>query len=233
MGDGMKKLEDYLYYEEKNPDLKIYCGDCLEILPFLSKVDLVVTDPPYGIDFKGEGYTDITEQTYSEKIRLFKNYPIALLQYPEEMMKFVVPEFGAPSDVLTWCYNSNTNRQHRMWGFWNCKVDFSLVKVPCKNPTDPRVNQLVSSYDWITDFQQVKNVSPEKTEHPCQIPIGLVKRVVSVVIGANIILDPFLGSGTTLVACKELNRNGIGIEISEKYCAIAKQRLKATTKSLF
>jgi len=50
---------------------------------------------------------------------------------------------------------------------------------------------------------------------------------------ANTVLDPFLGSGTTLVACKELNRNGIGIEISEKYCAIAKQRLKATTKSLF
>ena len=45
----MKKLEDYLYYEEKNPDLKIYCGDCLEILPLLPKVDLVVTDPPYGI----------------------------------------------------------------------------------------------------------------------------------------------------------------------------------------
>lgn len=49
----MKKLSDYLYYEEKDPDLKIYCGDCLEIMPLLEKVDLVLTDPPYGIDYGG------------------------------------------------------------------------------------------------------------------------------------------------------------------------------------
>src|SRR3990167_8719849 len=42
-----KKLEDYLYYQESNPDLKIYCGDCLEILPLMGGVDLVLTDPPY------------------------------------------------------------------------------------------------------------------------------------------------------------------------------------------
>jgi site-specific DNA-methyltransferase (adenine-specific) len=192
-------------------------------------VDLVVTDPPYGIDFRGDGYTDIKDEIYSDKLRAFKDYPICLLQYPEEMMRYIVPIFGAPSDVLAWCYNSNTNRQHRLWGFWNCEVDFGRVKVPCKNPNDPRVNQLVSSYDWVTDFQQVKNVSAEKTDHPCQIPVGIVKRVLSVVKGDPItIFDPFLGSGTTLVACKELGRKGIGIEINEKYCAIAKKRLQNT-----
>lgn len=46
----MKRLEDYLYYEEENPSLRIYHGDCLEIMPLLPKVDLVVTDPPYGIN---------------------------------------------------------------------------------------------------------------------------------------------------------------------------------------
>jgi DNA modification methylase len=51
----VKKLEDYLYYEEENPSLKIYCGDCLEILPLLPKVDLVVTDPPYEVGAKGCG----------------------------------------------------------------------------------------------------------------------------------------------------------------------------------
>ena len=49
-----RKLEDYLYYEEKNPDLKIFLGDCLEILPLLPKVDLVLTDPPYGLRFMGK-----------------------------------------------------------------------------------------------------------------------------------------------------------------------------------
>ena len=223
-----KVLSDYLYYHEPGPpEIKIYCGDCLEIMPLLPKVDLVVTDPPYGIDFSGDGYSDIDESVYSEKLEFLQGFPLALLQYPEEMMRLVVPALGPPSDVLTWCYNSNTNRQHRLWGFWNCDVDFSRVKVPCKNPTDPRVNQMVASYDWVTDFQQVKNVSVEKTDHPCQIPVGLVKRVIEVVECASI-LDPFLGSGTTLVACKELKRNGIGIEINEKYCSIAVKRLKNT-----
>lgn len=58
----MKKLEDYLYYEEKDPDLKIYCGDCLEIMPLLPKVDLVVTSPPYNFDsgsgLGNKGYLD-------------------------------------------------------------------------------------------------------------------------------------------------------------------------------
>ena len=45
----MKKLEDYLYYEEENPSIKIYLGDCTDVMPLLPKVDLVVTDPPYGI----------------------------------------------------------------------------------------------------------------------------------------------------------------------------------------
>lgn len=65
----MKDLEDYLYYEEKNPDLKIYCGDCLEILPLLPKVDLVVTSPPYNLgnnhhtgDKKHQCYSDNLER---------------------------------------------------------------------------------------------------------------------------------------------------------------------------
>ena len=47
-----KKLEDYLYYEEKDPDLKIYSGDCMEIMKLLDQVDIVMTDPPYGMNFQ-------------------------------------------------------------------------------------------------------------------------------------------------------------------------------------
>ena len=69
-------------------------------------------------------------------------------------------------------------------------------------------------------------------QHPTQKPVSLIVWCISF-LSDGTILDPFLGSGTTLVACKELNRNGIGIEISPKYCEIAKKRLQNTTGSLF
>lgn len=81
------------------------------------------------------------------------------------------------------------------------------------------------------DIIRCPKVSPEKLVHPNEKPTSLYFPILNSHDG--IILDPFLGSGTTLVAAKELGRNGIGIEISERYCAIAKKRLKATTKSLF
>jgi site-specific DNA-methyltransferase (adenine-specific) len=82
---------------------------------------------------------------------------------------------------------------------------------------------MVASYDWTIDYQQVKNVSLEKTEHPCQIPTALMRHVLRLFDGD--IIDPFMGSGTTLVAAKQLGREAIGIEIEERYCEIAVKRL--------
>lgn len=69
----MKQLQDYLYYWEKNPDLKIYCGDCLEVMPLLPKVDLVVTDPPYGIDGKTKLNSNESKGSYEGEY--FKDSP--------------------------------------------------------------------------------------------------------------------------------------------------------------
>jgi DNA modification methylase len=73
----------------------------------------------------------------------------------------------------------------------------------------------------------------EERFHPTQKPKEVMSWAIGLSPESNTVLDPFLGSGTTLIACKELNRNGIGIEISEKYCEIAKNRLRATCKPLF
>jgi len=71
-------------------------------------------------------------------------------------------------------------------------------------------------------------------KHPTQKPLKLIKYIIRKYTKKDdIILDPFLGSGTTAVACKELGRRYIGIEISEKYCEIAKNRIKAIPELLF
>ena len=69
----------------------------------------------------------------------------------------------------------------------------------------------------------------ERTKHPTQKPVKLIKHLLEIHSNPNdIILDPFLGSGTTAVACKELNRRYIGIEQSKEYCKIAEERIKRT-----
>ena len=204
----------------------LYLGDCREIIPTLTKVDAVVTDPPYGIGFVyGDKYSDRGGDDYMALLSALKGLPIVALQYPEETMRWLVPVFGPPDECFVWAYNANTPRQSRLWSFWGCDVDFKRVRVPAKNPTDPRVGQLVAHYDWTTDFQQVKNVSGEKEDHPCQIPTALVQLVLGF-LKAQTILDPFMGSGTTGVSCMNLGRKFIGIEIEPKYFDIACRRIE-------
>jgi DNA modification methylase len=212
--------------QTKIGDATLYLGDCLDILPTLGPVDAVVTDPPYGIGFKYEAtYKDAGGDRYVELLSVLKDKPLAVLQYPEEAMRYLVPLFGPPDECFIWVYNSNTNRQSRLWSFWNCDIDFRRVLVPAKNILDKRVNDKVAHYDWTAEFQQVKNVSEEKTDHPCQIPEGLMILIISF-ISAGIILDPFMGSGTTGVACARLGRKFIGIEIEPRYFEIACKRIK-------
>jgi len=67
-----------------------------------------------------------------------------------------------------------------------------------------------------------------ETEHPTEKPLKLIKHFLEIHTNENyVVLDPFLGSGTTAVACKQLNRNFIGFELSPEYCEIANKRLKA------
>jgi DNA modification methylase len=206
-------------------------GDCRRVLRELDP-GVIVTDPPYGIEFDyGTEFRDRSGDDYQSLIRPLRPYRLALLQYPEEMMRLCVPVLGAPDDTYLWCYNSNLNRQSRIWGFWGVTPDWGCVIQPPKNPEDRRIRSHeksqhgVRSYDWCADIQQVKNVSDEKYSHPCQIPVELVKRVIAFLPGLDVV-DPFLGSGTTLLAARKLGRRAIGIERERSFCEIAANRLR-------
>lgn len=227
----MKKLSDYLYYEEKNPDLKIYCGDCLEILPLLDKVDTVITDPPYGIDLKPQRQLteSIENDTRELAEKLWKEFtPLIYSLTPDNSAHIIFASFLDPwskeildkyfkvKNAIAWIKN-NFGIGYYLRPQW--EIAWYLHKGKPEPPKNPISN--------VWDFRKI-----QIPIHSCQKPTALLFKAIEF-CGGNSVLDPFLGSGTTLVACKELNRKGIGIEISEKYCAIAKNRLQNTMRSLF
>lgn len=170
----------------------------------LPHIDLIATDPPYNINFKYNSYKDsMTDEEYIEMLNYFEEYPTAIIQYPEETMKYIVPAMGVPDEVCAWCYNSNLPRQFRLVNFYNTKVDFNKVKQPYKNPNDKRIKELIAKgskgtrlYDWFSDIQLVKNVSREKTEHPCPIPVALMERIILLTTNeGDTVCDPFIGGG--------------------------------------
>lgn len=210
-------------------------GDCKnEIYNISKKIKnmIIVTDPPFNIGYHYNSYNDKMEsEDYYEMLgNLFKHSPFVVIHYPEEIYKiaFQIGEF--PDKVVSWVYNSNTAKQHRDIAFFGITPNFKQYGQPYKNPNDKRVAKLIAEgkkarlYDW-WEINQVKNVSKNKTEHPCQMPLEVMKRIIGILPEDYTIVDPFMGSGTTGVACKLLNRNFIGIEIDEKYFNISKERI--------
>ena len=216
--------------------VNIYNDDCLNVLKSLSEHKIcIVTDPPFNIGYKYNSYKDNLPEgqyySFLKTVLTTNNNPFVVVHYPEQLYKLAITLCTPPDRVLSWVYNSNTKRQHRDIAFFGISPDFSAVKQPYKNPNDKRVKKLIESgrtgtnlYDWFF-VNQVKNVSKEKTTHPCQMPLEVMKNVVGIIPKDYIIFDPFTGSGTTAVACCELGRDFIGTEIDKEYYEIAKLRI--------
>lgn len=211
-------------------------GDCLLELPSILREypdAIIVTDPPFNIGYHYSEYSDnMDEEDYYDMLsEVFSQTPFVVVHYPEEIYKiaFAVGEY--PDKVVSWVYNSNTAKQHRDVAFFGVKPDFKKVGQPYKNPKDKRVAKRIAEgkkarlYDW-WNINQVKNVSKDKTAHPCQMPLEVMERIIGILPESATIVDPFMGSGTTGVACKKLNRNFIGIELDKEYFEIAKRRIK-------
>lgn len=223
----MKQLKDYLYYQEKDPDLRIYCGDCLEIMPLLEKVDLVLTDPPYGINADLEMHKKSGQQFGNAAA------PKGKYEYsnwdacppPQQIIELMLKNsthqiifggnfFNLPPTrcLLIWDKQNGSN------AFADCEIAWTNLDKPIR----------IKRHLW---NGMLRKNGEDRNGHPTQKPQEIMQWCLG--FSEGLVLDPFLGSGTTLVACKELNRNGIGIEISAKYCAIAKQRLQNTPKPMF
>lgn len=214
----------------------IILGDCTSLLPsIVQDIDspIIVTDPPFNIGYHYNEYSDkMPEDDYYEWLGNILSYcPSVVVHYPENLYKIAFQIGQFPERVISWVYPSNTRRQHRDIAFFGVSPDMNKGHQPYKNPNDKRVKALIEKgskgaklYDW-WEINQVKNVSREKTEHPCQMPLEVMKRIIQILPEDATIIDPFMGSGSTGVACQELGREFIGLEIDKKYFNIAKERL--------
>ena len=215
------------YYEDAH--VTLYHADARDVLP--STGGVVVSDPPFNIGFKYRTYRDrLPASEYRDLLRVTLRSPSVVIHYPEAMFEVSRSVGTDPDKLVAWFYHSNTPRQWRAVAWFGITPDLGAVRQPYKNPTDKRVARLIESgsegaplYDWWLD-DIVKNVSHEKGAHPCQMPVDLMRRIVAVTPG-DVIVDPFAGSGSTLVAAKSLGRRAVGVEMDEVYCEQAAKRL--------
>lgn len=194
---------------------------------------LVITDPPYNQGYKYNDYDDkLSEEDYIELLSKIPT-PCVIIHYPEETINLLPKAIkGKCEQVVCWVYNSNTGKQSRLISWWGCKPDFRKVRQPYKNLNDKRIQKRISEgktgaklYDW-WEINQVKNVSKEKTDHPCQIPEELIKRIILTTASPNdIIIDVFGGSGTTAKVAKDLGFSSVSYEIDSEYCEIIEKRV--------
>jgi len=217
-------------YYSKN-GVTIYHGDCRDILPHLDQVDLVLTDPPYGVDLKAkrqklrggaliERFGNYSHEDTSEYIKSVV-VPVICQCIDSTLATGVTPGtrnlwLYTPADDVG-CFYSAAGTGVGKWGF------------TCMQPilyygSDPYLRTGQGSRS--NSFGQTYCNDANKFAHPCAKPIRMWKALTSrVSLAGETILDPFMGSGTTLRAAKDLGRKAIGIEIEERYCEIAASRL--------
>jgi len=202
---------------------KIICGDCLEVMKDWPDncVDIAFCDPPYGMNYYSghylgtnphlpiQGDNRYAKEGVADCIRVARKAVYAFCRWdniqdlPEKPKSFIVWKKN------NWTAGDLEHAHGRMWegiAFW------------------PQSNHRFNYR--LPDVLEYSKISASDLKHPAEKPIDLLLCILEANVG-EIVLDPYCGVGSTCVAAKKLGRRYIGIDISEKYCQIARQRLEA------
>ena len=214
------------------PSLKIYNGDCLEVMDKLIsegvKVDAIITDPPYGIDLtpqRAGGKFKNTKVINDRNIEIISLFLEKAKELTDRIYMFVSwKQLGNIQPIFENNFNyKNCIVWDKMWfgmgGNWRPNHEFIMYGIS----KDKKDSGTIPSNSK-ENILRYRRVSPQKLKHSCEKPVKLLEEIIEQ--NGELILDPFMGSGSTGVACKNTNRNFIGIELDETYYNIAKERIE-------
>ena len=204
------------YYQDES--VTIYNADCRDVLPTLEKVDLVLTDPPYGIAdvWKGGGGHGWAKSMDESVLRNEWD-----ARPPDSALMKTICNSATAS--IIWGGNYFDLPVSRGWLIWN---------KPERNFTLGEAELAWTNRDTVIRVYDANRSDVGRT-HPTQKPISLMKWCIETAANnPQTILDPFMGSGTTLRGAKDLGRKAIGIELEERYCEIAAKRMSQLAMQL-
>lgn len=204
------------YYQDDA--VTIYNADCRKVLPWLEPFDLLLTDPPYGIGVAKKGKTggnnraaakDYGDQTWD-------------VNQPRWLIETAV---SSADKAIVWGGNYFDLPPMPGWLVWD-KNRHGTTFAECELAWTNAVSS-VRRIKWLWDGYWQENMKDKDVRvHPTQKPLAVMRWCLSLVEDAATVLDPFMGSGTTLVAAKLEGRQAVGIEINEEYCEAAAKRLE-------
>lgn len=192
----------------------LYLGDCMDILPMLGKVDAVITDPPYGLGDKWQGGGGSKKSSW-------KFDPSEAMAWDGFTSEGVEALATLAPEVVIWGGNYYAMPPSRCWLLWDKKQNDDW--------TTGQAEMAWTNLDRpvrVFRFAQCEQANEGAKYHPTQKPLMLMKWCLKWATG-SIVLDPFMGSGTTGVAAIQMGRKFIGIEREPKYFEIACERIAA------
>ena len=229
------------YYQDEWATL--YCGDALEIVPTLGTVDVLVTDPPYGISYQSN------KRTATEQFAVLAGDDD--LEVAEAVLALAVPKirrgrhlyvFGPVKDILerlpvaavtqlVWDKEiRGMGNLSLPWGISHESIYFGVYEPSAANRRKGYGNLTARlRKNSVLRVQRIQALGV--TRHPTEKPVPLLRDLIeSSSASSEVVLDPFAGVGSTLVAATLEGRGSVGIETEERYCEVARSRLQVATR---
>ena len=218
----------------------LYLGDCREVLPTLGQVDAVVTDPPYGQNFKPISIANSAARNRGLNggwVQTKRNHDGFVIG--DDKPFDPAPIIALAPSCIIWgahIFHDRIPQGGRLL-VWDKRVDLPTITLGdgeiawCSDPGALRIfrhrwSGLIIEAGSLEAERQAGTSAATARLHPTQKPVAVMEWCIGFLPDAHTIFDPFMGSGTTGVACARLGRSFIGIEIEEKYFSIACKRIE-------